>query len=264
MTTFEAVSAHWPRQPKPPRSTQRSKKPRGSIKTSSIVGHSSPPVIDSSQGNALPISSPIKAGDPTLPLADINADIKPDILAIDGHESPMRAAAGHVDPNEPILEEPEGIEEFSDSDDDVNPFEAFAMTQASQGAPDIKADINKNMISRAAAENPEDVDEEELAMQQHERDARQRAEEGVRFRATQMPSKADDSDEYDDDELDELFRRTVAGGWSTQTTPKKRTGAASAVSTSATASSRNTVGSEARRERHALRVREEAGLGDLR
>lgn len=154
----------------------------------------------------------------------------------------------------------DGVEyddEFSDIDLDENPFEAFAMTQASQGES-LSADVNMNIISRAR-ENPDDLDEEEAAQEQHQRDARQHAEEGVKFRATQMP-RANDSDEYDDEELDELFRRTVAGGWSNQTTPRKRGTFGSVTPTTGSRSNLSSGGTD-RRERM---IRERAGLGDLR
>lgn len=183
--------------------------------------------------------SPVPPRFPTMALADVDEDAADP--AMNGDEDDYD-------------------DEFSDFDvDDDNPFEALAATQASQGEL-MAADVNLNMISRAR-DNPDDVDEEEIAREQHQRDVRQRAEEGAKFRATQMPrGDGNESDEYRDEELDELFRKTVAGGWSNHTTPRKRNGIG--LATPSTGSRSNlTVGSSERRDRM---IREQAGLGDLR
>lgn len=254
MTTFEAVAAHWPRQPKPPRSTQRSKKSQPH-KGSSIF-ESSPPRYDlrsSQQDGLLALSSPAKPGGPAAPLIGVKHEPQ-STNGLDLPPIPVAPTEAHTI---------EADTEDESSDEEVNPFELFATTQASQGPPDVTADVNPNIISRANGDvDMDDVDEDELAIMQHERDARQHAEEGVRFRATQAPAKDDESDEYDDEELDELFRRTVMGGWSNQTTPRKRGG--SMTPTTGSRSGMSSGGLEARRQRREARLMEQAGLGDLR
>lgn len=244
MTTFDAVSAHWPRQPKPPKSTQRSKRSRRSHKGSSVNGS---PRVDLKSSRRLDVSSPVKVEH----LTGVTAEPLPNGVA---PLAPADAA--------PLDVQVHDVTNESDSSDEENPFEMFAMTQASQGQPLVAADVNPNIISRMNGDiDTEEIDEDEIAQRQHERDARQHAEEGARFRATQAPANhgGDESDEYNDEELDELFRRTVMGGWSSnQSTPKKD-------STSRTPTSgMSTGGLEGRRQRREARMMEQAGLGDLR
>ena len=216
-------------------------------------------VIEFSQAKGLlPSSSPVNLGSPMFDLKE-DLDEKQNIIEMEGIAQPPAAMDGEG-----------GVDhgEVSSSDDDEeNPFEALALSQASQGPPDVEADVNPRLIQRSVREvEAEDLDEEELNQQLHERDARQHAEEGARLRATQGSSKHDGlSDEYDDAELDELFRRTVVPGWrSNQTTPRKRgingsmtptTGSRTAASGSGGPMSRGTT-----RDR---RMREMAGLADL-
>ena len=150
----------------------------------------------------------------------------------------------------------------SSSDEEENPFEAFAMTQASQGLG-IKAEVNSHVIQRDVI-NEDDIDEEEVDRQRHLDDAKHLAEEGQKFRATQAaPLGAEESDEYDDEEIDELFRRTVVGGsTSGSTTPRRRGVSVSTTPSSATSRSGGSI--EYRRARRDQRLREQAGLGDLR
>jgi DNA polymerase zeta len=153
------------------------------------------------------------------------------------------------------------LSDFSDDDEEENPFELFASTQLPREA--VKADINQHMISRTALDDVDEDDEEEMAMQQHERDARQRAEDGKRFRATQASQRKQESDdEYGDDELDELFRRTVMGGWSNQTTPRKDR--SSMTPTTGSRSGMSSGGIDNRRRSREMRLIEQAGFGDLR
>jgi len=165
---------------------------------------------------------------------------------------------------EVVKEEDEIIDDFSDFSDDEeeeNPFELFASTQLPREA--VRADINQHMISRYALEDVDEEDEEELAIQQHERDARQRAEDGRRYRATQASQRKQESDdEYGDEELDDLFRKTVMGGWSNQTTPRKDRGFMSP--TTGSRSGMSSGGLESRRQRREARLMEQAGFGDLR
>lgn len=155
----------------------------------------------------------------------------------------------------------------SDNDDlseEENPFDLFATQAASQAIPDFAVDVNPNLISRTQQpDNDPDEEDMDQDMRAHERDAKQHAEEGVKFRATQAPaSDAIDgfSDDFDDAELDELFRRTVAGGWSNQTTPKKQQGGLM-TPTTGSRTGRSALDSKLRRDQV---LREQAGLGDLR
>jgi len=223
------------------------------------MGEASPPRSDlksSQQDGLLAASSPVKPAGAAVPL--ISAKVEPP--PTNRHTLPSVSAPPAIDELDEVGDD---TAEGESSDEEVNPFELFAMTQASQGPPDATADVNPNMISRTIGNGDmDDMDEDELAMRQHELDARQHAEEGVRYRATQAPSKDDESDEYDDEELDELFRRTVMGGWSNQTTPRKRTG--SMTPTTGSRSGMSSGGMEARRQRREARLMEQAGLGDLR
>ncbi len=168
-------------------------------------------------------------------------EIKPDITDIDG--LPPQLDGREDDPGS--------------SSEEENPFEAFAMTQASQGA-DIKVEVNSRVIHRDVI-NEDDNDDEEVERQRHAEDAKHLAEEGQRYRATQAPVRGDETDEYDDEEIDELFRRTVAGGLSSgQTTPRRR-GMNGSVTPSGSSGAM-----ESRRWRRDQRMREQAGLGDLR
>lgn len=161
------------------------------------------------------------------------------------------------------------------SDEEENPFEAFAMTQASQGrVSDLKAEVNRDAIQRDVIDE-EDIDLEEIEQRRHAQDARQHAEEGVRFRATQMPKQVegtgegsdefDDMDDLNDADIDELFRRTVLKGLgSATTTPNatpRRQGMTGSVTPTTMGSGSGDV--EARRWQREKRLREQAGLGDL-
>ncbi|WVQ98801.1 hypothetical protein IAU59_005932 [Kwoniella sp. CBS 9459] len=270
MTTFQAVSAHWPRPPRPPRSTQKSLRSRRSHKGSSqaINGLSSPTAgpVSSSQMLAAGASSPTHAGSP--PTDHEGESLNNGVL--NGPSDDV--AAGEED-----LLESEGEDE-----EEENPFEAFAMTQASQRIP-VNVEVNSRMIARHRSEEDEEregygdnnPDEEGANAQRHAEDIRQHVEEGQRFRATQMPARAKDngrddeesgSDIYDDDELDELFRQTVAAGFgSAQSTPRKnRTQGSSTPSTRSSMSGEGySGGAETRRVKRNQRMMQQAGLGDL-
>ena len=150
----------------------------------------------------------------------------------------------------------------SSSEEEENPFEVFAMTQASQDL-DVNVEVNSRIIQRDVV-NEDEVDPEELEQQRHNKDAKHHAEEGQKFRATQAQARDGDmTDEYEDEEIDELFRRTVTGGLASgSTTPRKR-GVNGSV-TPSTVTSRSGASVENRRWMREQRMREEAGLGDLR
>ncbi|WVF72225.1 hypothetical protein IAT40_007037 [Kwoniella sp. CBS 6097] len=268
MTTFQAVSAHWPRPPRPPRSTQKSHRSRRSCKGSSqfVNGLSSPIAgpVSSSQVLAAGLSSPTRARPPPL-------DVKGEGF-LNGHGE---------DPTIVAVDEGEDFSSESD-DEEENPFEAFAMTQASQRIP-FDVDIDSRIIARHYHSDEEETevyvddypDEEGVNAQRHAEDVRQHAEEGQRFRATQMPARNKDenpeneeegSDIYDDEELDELFRQTVAPGFgSAQSTPKRnRTQGSLTYSTrSSMSGSGFSGGIETRRVKRNQRMMQQAGLGDL-
>ena len=241
MTTFDAVAAHWPR-PARHRSTQKSRRSRKTGKASS-VNNPSPPAAAMSSSQQFSrsdgYSSPKREDTPLL-------DIKPDISDLE----PFNLEDTHMNGD------------TSSSEEEDNPFEAFAMSQASQGI-DVKVKVNSRLIQRHVPAEDE-VDDEELEQQRHAADARHHAEEGQKYRATQTSKQdADDTDEYGDDELDELFQRTVAGGWKSSNTTPTRRGANEAFTPSTSASTpEGSVGW--RRSMRDQRLREEAGLGDLR
>jgi DNA polymerase zeta len=147
------------------------------------------------------------------------------------------------------------------------------MTQGSDGYG-IPADVNPNLIARDTGRGEDaddDYDDGDAAERRHAEDARQRAQAGINFRATQGPQRETSDAEYDDAELDELFRQTVMPGLST---PRKgreaytptsngssRTDARSGASVTPTSMGRQL---QARRADREERMRREAGLGDLR
>ncbi|WRT67197.1 uncharacterized protein IL334_004163 [Kwoniella shivajii] len=269
MTTFQAVSAHWPRPPRLPKSTQKSKRSARSNKGSSQVqGLSSPAeasIALSPSQNDQPPSSPTQA---EIPLVNLKGE---DPIQ-NGHDS---AIDGRT------VEEESSDEE---EEEEENPFELFAMTQASQQVP-FDLDVNSRIIHRNVSENDADADDENREnddypdeendnAKRHAENVRHHVEEGQKFRATQMPKKQqidedgeEDSDAmYDDDEIDELFRQTVAAGFgSNQSTPRKNRFNIGSVTPSSRASSAsgNSGGMYTRRIERQKRMMEQAGLGDL-
>lgn len=132
-------------------------------------------------------------------------------------------------------------------DEEPNPFNLLA-TQASQQER-VEVEVNAGAIQSSQHEE-EDSDPE---LRAHEQAARFHAKEGERFRATQHV-KADD---FDDDDLDQLFRETVKG----DETPQ-RSRVATPSSRGSTEVGTASVG--ARRAQQYRRVAEQAGFGDLR
>jgi DNA polymerase zeta len=103
-------------------------------------------------------------------------------------------------------------------------------------------------------------DDPDRYRQLQEQDAQKHAEESARFRATQVHRQEEDErSEYDDEEIDELFRQTIAGGYTTPT--KNQRGSSSVTPTSMGSSGASLALRRARRDQ---RLREQAGLGDLR
>ena len=239
MTTSQAVSAHWPRQPKKPKSTQQSKKSR------TTNGFPSSPT-------KLATSTPVKFDSPS-PVKPSDFDLKPDIYALEDRQAMDEAAEQSED---------EDIENGGESEEE-NPFEAFAMTQASQGDHQIKVEVDDARVMEGPLDrfdDPDDIDEEEINQRKHEQDARQHAEESAKMHATQARSEAD---EYADDELDELFRTTVGHGWVGWQTPTKRGLNGSVTPSSASQTAGSSGGLDTRRTMRDRRMREMAGLGDL-
>ncbi|KIR32771.1 DNA polymerase zeta subunit [Cryptococcus deuterogattii MMRL2647] len=236
MTTFDALSAHWPKQTrKVTKTTQKSRKPHMSPKddTSSTRHRSSP------DNNAL-------FGEP-----------------------PSASFEGT------------GMDLVSDKEDEeINPFEAFAMTQASQHpqpVPELSQRVQAVPFKDVdeynqyyLGEDEDDIDEYKQA-----EGARVHAQETDKIRATQIPTEMEGrSDEYDDKELEELFRQTVAAGLGIQsvpTTPHKpkgkdqdEDGRWSGWTPTSKGSRKSTVGTfESRKRKRNQRLLEEAGLGDL-
>ncbi|ORX33427.1 hypothetical protein BD324DRAFT_585143 [Kockovaella imperatae] len=243
MTTFQAVSAHWPRAPRAPKSTQRSKKSR--------ISNGLP-----SSPTKLASSTPVKFEE-SSPLKRPEADVKPDLGLID-----------QPDPINMAIEESESEDEidFSDSDEE-NPFEALVITQLSQGDQQVKVEVDDTRVTRGGPEDmdyfADDLDEEQLNQMMHERDARQHAEESAKIHATQAAGRQPEGDEYDDEELDELFRNTVGQSWVGWQTPRRRGMNGSVTPSSASKTATTTGGLDSRRAMRDRRIREMAGLGDL-
>jgi DNA polymerase zeta len=231
MTTFEAVSAHWPRQTKM-KSTQRS---RRSAKASSVHIPSSPTRVGSTPPKQA-ISSPRQ---PATRNGSLPYGLKVEVIETFDESIP---------PNNEDLDE----------DEEDNPFDILNMTQRyTEGVPEV----NPSYIQRNAEPAPEeegDDDDPDRDQQLHEQDAQQHAKESARVRATQVQRKEEDErSEYDDEEIDELFRQTVNVGF---TTPTK--GRSSPSITPTSIGSGSTLAS--RKARRDQRMREQAGLGDLR
>ena len=247
MTTFQAISAHWPKQPKPPKSTGRSRKSRRT-NGSSLLATSSP-------SRHLDIS-PLKR--------EIEAKVKHEDLDNEPEEDLFHIINGHAARNG---DEPPDLEE--DTSDEENPFEALAMTQASQGDPHIKVEVDSREIEGRADLgdfNFDDVDDEELEQMMHQRDAKQHAQESAKIHATQqMAASQDSTEQFDDEELDELFKKHVASDWVGWETPTKSAlnGLFSPSTGSRTALSSSGGGLDSRRAMRDRRMRELAGLGDL-
>jgi DNA polymerase zeta len=151
------------------------------------------------------------------------------------------------------------VEESSGSDEEENPFDALNMTQR---MPDDVIEVNPSYIQRSTAPVADDEgdDDPDRYRQLQEQDAQKHAEESARFRATQVHRQEEDErSEYDDEEIDELFRQTIAGGYTTPT--KNQRGSSSVTPTSMGSSGASLALRRARRDQ---RLREQAGLGDLR
>jgi hypothetical protein len=148
--------------------------------------------------------------------------------------------------------------EDADSDEEENPFDLLNMTQR---FPDDVPEVNPSYISRnveSGQEDQGDEDDPERDQQLQEEDAQKHANESARVRATQVQRKEEDErSEYDDEEIDELFRQTVNGGFSTPTKGRNSTSV-----TPTSVGSGSTLAS--RRAKRDQRMREQAGLGDLR
>jgi len=235
LTTFDAVSAHWPK-PAKPKSTQQS---RRFAKASSAHIPSSPTQVGSTLPK--PFTHSPHHPSPSTGNGSIPNDSKLEVIETF---------------EEPFLQDVAG--DF-DSDDEENPFDLLNMTQR---FPDDVLEVNPSYIQRntepAEEDDPDADDDPDLDQQLHEQDALKHANEGARVRATQVQRKeADERSEYDDEEIDELFRQTVNGGF---VTPTKGRSSASVTPTSM--GSNSTLAS--RRAKRDQRMREQAGLGDLR
>ena len=256
-TTFQAVTAHWPRQPKAARSTQRSRKSRLTMSSSQTIPSSPLPrptsprdLISSAAVDEPPTSDPVVPSSPSR-------------LAVraEGNGSLLKAENAAEKAQEEPAEDADAESDEFDIFDEDNPFELMALTQSSENGQPFDADVNHHLISRAGAEvNGDDMDEEDPGREQHRRDARQLAEQGAQFRATQAVTH-DDDDEFDDDELDELFRQTVAGGWSAASTPRRSRMNQSVTPTTVSRSGGSAASERTRRDKQ---WREAAGLADLR
>ncbi|OXG52812.1 DNA polymerase zeta subunit [Cryptococcus neoformans] len=236
MTTFDALSAHWPKQVR--KVTKTTQKPRKS--------HMSPP-----------------AG----------------TLAIYHRSSPDRNAQ-FGESTSVSFEETGMGSTLEKEDEEINPFEAFAMTQASQHPqpmPELSQHVQAVPFNDVddydqyyVGEDEGDIDEDKQAER-----ARAHAQETDKIRATQMATEMEGHyDEYDDKELEELFRQTVAAGLGVQsepTTPHKPKGKDqegngrwSGWTPTSKGSSTSSVGTfESRKRKRNQRLLEEAGLGDL-
>jgi DNA polymerase zeta len=239
MTTFEAVSAHWPKLNRTAKSTQKSKL--------SKKGKSSAAAASSPLPHISHVSSPVA---PHLVSSPVKPSIKPE-----------------PSPPTPPPENAEDVEMFSsdddvDADDDDNPFHVFAMTQAPR--IDMKIEVDAKYIAGDTGLGQDDDDEEE-GQRRHAEAVQQRAEVGRDYRATQAPpvGKEESEYEYDDAELEALFKKTVTGGLSAPSTPRRR--AEGGVSVTPTTTGSSGSGSvDARRWQRDRRMREQAGWGDLR
>nr|XP_018263770.1 DNA polymerase zeta subunit [Kwoniella dejecticola CBS 10117]OBR85928.1 DNA polymerase zeta subunit [Kwoniella dejecticola CBS 10117] len=261
------VSAHWPRPPRPPRSTQRSRRSAKSNNASSQPNPLSSPGAASIALTSSPrgheASSPTQA---EIPLINLKGETP---------EDDEDGAAGNFVNGHSSESDSEGEED--------NPFEQYAMTQASQHVP-IDMDVNTRMISRHPSEAEDENRETDDYPDDEGDNAKRHAEEGAKFRATQMPRKEDKAeikeeaenededgeealfDDIDDEDITELIRQNFPGGTGSGQSTPRRTRFGSVPFTPSTRSSATGLSSGDMSERRAERQRrmmEQAGLGDL-
>ncbi|EAL22753.1 hypothetical protein CNBB2010 [Cryptococcus deneoformans B-3501A] len=236
MTTFDALSAHWPKQAKKvTKTTQMSRKSHMTLPadTSSIY-------YGSSQ----------------------------DKNALFGESTSV------------TLEEPGMDSRLEKEDEEINPFEAFAMTQASQHpqpVPELSQHVQAVPFKEVEDSDQYYVGEDEGDIDEYKQaeGARVHAQETDKIRATQMASEMEGHyDEYDDKELEELFRQTVAAGLGVQSVPttphrpkdqdQEGNSRWSGWTPTSKGSSKSSVGTfESRKRKRNQRLLEDAGLGDL-
>jgi len=148
-----------------------------------------------------------------------------------------------------------------EEEEEENPFDALNKSQRFiDNAPEVNPSYIQRNAGPAQDEGDEGDDDPDRFHQLNQQDAQNHAQETARIRATQIQRKEEDErSEYDDEEIDELFRQTVNGGF---TTPKKARSNASPSGTPTSIGSGSPLAS--RRVRRDQRMREQAGLGDLR
>ncbi|WVQ71759.1 hypothetical protein IAR50_001300 [Cryptococcus sp. DSM 104548] len=253
MTTFEAVSALWPKQPR--------RLPRQTLKSKSQSGIAHPPNTASSPTRK--VHFPEEQTSPATPTSMPRRSVAFGVPGTSDH--------GHVE-DEPLKHDLD----WGDEDEEANPFEAFAMTQASQQFPP-QPELSQRVQPTTHHEEdepdlfyPENEDEREgLDERDDQMDAKQaklHAKETEKIRATQMPASHADGDDYDDEEMDDIFRQTVAAGLgvgSVPTTPSKVNGDRWAGWTPTKGSGHSTTGVETRKRKREQAVLDDAGLGDL-
>lgn len=150
--------------------------------------------------------------------------------------------------NEPSSSpQPSSPPPIDSGEEEPNPFE-LAVTQASQHER-VEAEVNVEAVQSSAVED----DEEDMELRQHEEAAKFHAKEGERFRATQQVK----AEEFDENDLDQLFRETVKGD---ETPQRSRL----ATPTSRGSTEVGTASTGTRREKRYRRLAEQAGFGDLR
>nr|XP_019013605.1 uncharacterized protein I206_01675 [Kwoniella pini CBS 10737]OCF52386.1 hypothetical protein I206_01675 [Kwoniella pini CBS 10737] len=166
-------------------------------------------------------------------------------------------------------------DEDEEEEEERNPFEQYAMTQASQHVP-IDMDVNTRMISRHPSEADDENRETDDYPDDEDDNVKKHAEEGAKFRATQMPKKVafeegdgdDDEalfDDIDDEDITELLRQNFPAGGSNQSTPKKNRFANGSITSSTRSSATGSSSGDfsGRRTDRQKRMMEQAGLGDL-
>lgn len=157
--------------------------------------------------------------------------------------SSVKLSSGGEPTTSPLPSSPSLLE-----DEEQNPFDLLA-TQASQ-QEQVQVEVNADAVKASVDEDEEEDDPER---RQHRQAAEFHAQEGARIRATQHVK----AEEYEDDDLDELFREIIKGEEGTPqrtrlSTPTSR--GSTYIGTASTATRRE--------KRHRL-LTEQAGFGDL-
>ncbi|WVO13980.1 hypothetical protein L204_101605 [Cryptococcus depauperatus] len=246
MTTFDAISAHWPKPPHKFKAKELTEK-SVSLRSHRTVEETSSPM------------------NPAASSGIDHSFSQPGVL---DRELQFTTQWEHLTNTHPF-------EDFEAEEETKNPFETCAMTQASQNFtpnPELSTHVQPANEEQAYDYDQYYLDEREddSDEKRHLEEAKLHAEQTNKIRATQIPARQDTGDDqmYDDEELEELFRQTIAAGLgvsSLPSTPKKSNTFERWAGWTPTKRSGSTNGSSfhSRKRKRDQELLEKAGLGDL-